>query len=150
MSVIHQEKGNNMGWFYPYGATKKSIIAELTKPEEVLIDKNGVVKLRKTTLKHCYRGNNFAGVLWVVYEMDRSGKKDRIIVCYSMNCYKREWGYKPIEEPMGPYYYSCPLSYLKLVPVEDYPNTTCIEWRKAVQEYHNKRKSNAVPETISR
>jgi hypothetical protein len=139
-----------MGWFYPYCATKKSIIAELTKPEEVLIDKTGVVKLRKTTLKHCYRGNNFTGVLWVVYEMARLNKKDRIIVCFLMKCINKEWGYKPLEEPMGPYFYSCPLSYLRLVPVEDYPNTTCTEWRKGVYEYHNKRKSNAISETVSR
>lgn len=139
-----------MGWFYPYGVTKKDIIASLTKPEEVLIDKNGVVKLRKTTLKHCYRGNNFKGVLWVVYEMDRLGKKDRVIVCFLLQCINKEWGYKPIEEPMGPYYYSCPLSYLKMVPVEDYPDSTSTVWRESVQEYHNKRKSNALPETISR
>jgi hypothetical protein len=42
------------------------------------------------------------------------------------------WGYKDMAEEMHPFFYSCPLGYLALVPV------ACAEWREGVKTYHVK------------
>ena len=36
-----------------------------------------------------------------------------------------------MEESMHPYYYSCPLSYLELVPIDQYGGNA--EWREGVR-----------------
>ena len=45
------------------------------------------------------------------------------------------WGYKDMEERVGPCYYSCPLAYLDMVP------TANEGWRNRVREYHERRKT---------
>ncbi len=44
------------------------------------------------------------------------------------------WGYKELEESMHPYFYSCPLGYLNLVPIEQYGGNA--QWRSLVKQYH--------------
>ena len=46
-----------------------------------------------------------------------------------------QWGYKPLDESMHPYYYSCPLSYLDLAPEQS------AEWRAGVRAYHARRRT---------
>jgi hypothetical protein len=48
------------------------------------------------------------------------------------------WGYKSMDESMGPAYYTCPLSYLDMVPMPDSPYAR--EWREKVREYHAKQR----------
>jgi len=48
------------------------------------------------------------------------------------------WGSKDMEESMGPCYYSCPLSYLDIVPD---PGGYATAWREQVREYWQKRRS---------
>ena len=52
----------------------------------------------------------------------------------NMNRKWNRWGYKDMEESMHPYYYSCPLSYLELVPIDQYGGNAA--WRAGVQQYH--------------
>jgi hypothetical protein len=63
-----------------------------------------------------------------------------------LHCYQGEWGYKPLEESMGPYYFSCPLSYLSEVSIDRYGGNE--EWRELVTEHHRrqaeKRKCRAI------
>jgi hypothetical protein len=51
-----------------------------------------------------------------------------------------------MEESMGPFYFSCPLSYLDLVPIDRYGGNS--EWREQVIDHHRrqaeKRKSRAI------
>lgn len=97
----------------------------------------------------CYRGSVHRGVLWTVWVRRNADgtERDRFIGCDLLQ-YQRgqgpgyEWGYKDMCESMHPYYYSCPLKYLDMVPV------ACEEWRKGVREYHAKRSRKlAVGET---
>ena len=85
-------------------------------------------------LRHCYRGNNFSGVLWSAWEFD-SG--DRGIRCdlLRFDSADGKWSYKPLDESMEPYYYSCPLGYLDLVP--DNSKFARPEWRAKVRQYHD-------------
>jgi hypothetical protein len=43
-----------------------------------------------------------------------------------------------MDESVFPYYFSCPLKYLEMVPLEQYGGNA--EWRKGVQEYHAEKR----------
>lgn len=124
-----------MGWYYQ-DSSRKTLINQLTKEY-----KNGTM-VRKC-IKHCYRGNPGRGVLWSVWNLidENSGKVvDEWIGCDIMQYNSGQWGYKPLSESMHPYYYSCPLSYFKLVPRGN------DEWRKLVLDrYRTRRQSKEKP-----
>ena len=115
-----------MGWTFTREATRADIIAERLAPWS-----NDTHAGR--TLRHCTKGN----VLWTVRELTdkRSRVTERYIGC---DLLQRErgygWGYKDMCESVHPYYYTCPLAYLDLVPV------TCEGWRERVREYHARQK----------
>ncbi len=52
----------------------------------------------------------------------------------------RHWGFKPLEESMHPFAWSCPLGYLNQVPLELYGGNK--EWRDQVAAYHAERANN--------
>lgn len=138
-----------MGWTYPYGVNRKQLIAQRVEGWE---RDTGEMVVKSTCLKHCYRGGVFSGVLWSVWE--RTFTKDsmevqsveRWIQCDLLRCDQGSWGYKDMEESMHPYFYSCPLSYLDLVPIDSYGGNA--EWREQVIEHHHRRaeqrKSRAI------
>lgn len=105
-----------MGWLFTQGASRKDIIERLTKNE------TGYPQ----TLKHCTRGN----ILWSVVENPNG---ERFIRCDKLQRGNGGWGYKDMAESMHPFYYTCPLGYLDMVPV------ACEDWREKVREYHAKQ-----------
>lgn len=126
-----------MGWLFCEDS-KKALIARRTR------DVTGE-KHERRCVAHCYRGNNYSGILWTVWALYADGNEaDRYIGCDRL-AYNRtagwgqSWGYKDMEEGMGPCYYSCPLSYLDMVPPEKFPNSTNADWRTKVRKYHEKR-----------
>ena len=132
-----------MGWLFTYGQTLKGMIAERTEAWEHTTPEGLIVK--STCLRHCYRGCSFSGTLWTVWE--RTFTKDgqpvkpteRWIGCDLLRYYKRDgWGFKDIEEAMGPCEVSCPLGYLEMVPV------ACENWRVGVRAYHERQKARRV------
>ncbi|MBR9802099.1 hypothetical protein GYB59_10570 [bacterium] len=129
-----------MGWTYPYGLNRKQLIAQRVEGWE---RDTGEMLVKSTCLKHCYRGGVFSGVLWSVWERtfmkdgDEVQPSERWIQCDLLRCDQGSWGYKDMEESMHPYYYSCPLGYLNLVPVDRYGGNT--EWREQVIDHHRRR-----------
>lgn len=114
-----------MGWLFPYGATRASLIKDLTEPR-----RDASSGWSNETLRHCTVGN----VLWAVHELTRSdGSKVRYIGCYLLRRSRHGWGYKDLEESAHPVYVSCPLAYLDMVPV------ACPEWREKVRAYWARR-----------
>lgn len=114
-----------MGWLHTYAATKSDIIKERCAREEY-------EKAICSTEKHCCKGN----VLWrvAVHFNKETQVTTRYIACDLLsNSKDYGWGYKDMDESVHPFYYSCPLSYLKDVPV------ACEEWREKVKLYHAKR-----------
>ncbi len=114
-----------MGWLFTKGSTRKELIAELTANSEY----NGVVR-------RCLRHTAVGNVLWTVWEVSGHPEKGiyRYIGCDLLACQRGfGWGYKNMSESMGPFYYSCPLAYLDMVPVANQ------EWRDKVREYHASR-----------
>lgn len=118
-----------MGWLFSK-STKKDMIQRIT-------DRSVSTNCIHETLTSCIRGN----VLWTVTEMTfladgdkyKQGQKHRYIGCFLLQGSGGEWGYKDMDESMHPYYYSCPLSYLRMVPVAN------AEWREKVVRHHQKR-----------
>ena len=118
-----------MGWYHTQGASKKDIVNDIINESFFRNEEKGVTS---KCLRHCVKGN----VLWLLNEYSYDdGKVDKWIGCYLLRSDKGYgWGYKPMNESFGPYYYSCPLSYLEEAPV------ACEEWRAGVREYHEKVK----------
>lgn len=116
-----------MGWYYTYGAAKQDIISELLQGWET-------DKAKVHTLASSVKGN----VLWTVKEyLDKeSGGIKRYICCDLLGDGGDGWGYKPMDESMGPLYYDCPLHYLNMVPD---PGGFATSWREKVRHYHGAR-----------
>lgn len=115
-----------MGWTFTRDTTRGDVIAD-----RIAAWSNDTHTGR--TLRHCTKGN----VLWTVREITdkRAGMTERYIGCDLLRCERGYgWGYKDMEESSGPYYYSCPLAYLEMVPV------ACEAWRARVREYHARQK----------
>jgi len=114
-----------MGWLFKGGYTRRAMIADRTKNWDRTSDDGMLVE--SACLNHCYRGGIGSGVLWSVWErtFTKEGQlvqaTERWIECDLLR-YQRGfgWGYKDMEESMHPYYYSCPLSYLELVPIDQF------------------------------
>lgn len=139
-----------MGWLFTVGSTRRELIAERTQDwqrasNEMLVESN--------CLAHCFRGGRFSGVLWNVWErtFTKDGlevePKQRWIQCDLLQYSKSNdgWGYKDMEESMHPFFYSCPLGYLELVPIDQFGGDE--EWRKCVQSYHQRLKEKRAQRT---
>ena len=114
-----------MGWLFTQGSSKSDIIRKLTATEEN-------ETRRWETLTHSVRGNVLWAVVEITHKQEQTNK--RYIVCYLLRSDKGYgWGYKDMDESMFPYYFSCPLKYLAMVPVAN------ADWRAEVQKYHERR-----------
>lgn len=121
-----------MGWYFSR-QSRSELIAELTAPQET-------ERASATVIAHALRGN----VLWSVVEVTAKtegvhrdlapGQSLRYIRCDLLERSDGQWGYKPLDESMHPYYYSCPLSYLDMAPVQS------PEWRERVRAHHALRR----------
>lgn len=78
-----------------------------------------------------YEGDQW--VLWTVLHF----KGNSLIVCDLIEPSRNGWGYKTMDESMGPYYYSCPARFLELTDGSPYANH---QWRLEVLKYHAVRK----------
>jgi hypothetical protein len=128
-----------MGWLFTSGQTRSELIHRRTKSWA-----NEEAGLEAKCLEHCTVGN----VLWTVWEhRHRDGAVQRYIGCDLMAPQRGYgWGYKDMEESMGPCYYSCPLKYLDQVPEPD--SRYAKEWRGKVRAYHAKRKALVIGATV--
>lgn len=128
-----------MGWTQNLsGKTLKQTIADYTKEGP-----------GRKLLKKCFRGApTHSGVLWTVWEIEcNDGVTRRVIGCDIMEYWRHKgsagWAVKSIDETMGPYYNTCPLSYLDLASgPNSYANESYSkEWRERVRSYHAHRKA---------
>ena len=123
-----------MGWYFS-NQSRSELIAELIATQET---ERASVKV----IAHALRGN----VLWSVTQVTAKaegvhrdlapGQSLCTIRCDLLERSGGQWGYKPLDESMHPYYYSCPLSYLDLAPEQS------AEWRAGVRAYHARRRTS--------
>ncbi|MCP5348799.1 MAG: hypothetical protein H7A04_18255 [Pseudomonadales bacterium] len=125
-----------MGWYYSR-QTRAQLIQELIQPQEG-------ERAYYDVIAHALRGN----VLWSVVRITAKqagifgldiGETTSFIRCDLLQGSGGEWGHKPLEESMHPYYYSCPVRYLDMAPEQ------CREWREGVRDYHARRNARNNP-----
>lgn len=148
-----------MGWTFTYGQKRAELIRERTTINEW--DNKDGTHVKDVVLAHCYRGGVFKGTFYAVHERTivkeaKETSKERWIEVTLMACHKypdygASWGYKDLEESMGPCEVSCPLGYLDMVPertckpdCEGCKKDSCSgmwarNWRAKVREYHATR-----------
>lgn len=135
-----------MGWSFNVDPSfgKADLVRKLTSP--------GYWGPRFQILKHSLVGNN----LWCAVERTKEdGSRERFISLFLLRSGRpgEGWGYKDLDERMGPAAVDCPLSFFDLVPppegegVSEYVR----DWREKVRAYHaekaarRKRRAEAVP-----
>ena len=67
-----------MGWTTIPFSTRKQIIRE--RLENYFLSDNDNYDIHSVPLKHCYRGGNFSGVLWIVWEITKVHKETREVI----------------------------------------------------------------------
>ncbi len=112
-----------MGWDFTRDASKADIVKDClfggAKPTEY-------VPIAHKTVGNC---------LWVVFEHDSQDRNARFIGLYLLEKQRGYgWGYKPMDEGMGPYELSCPLQFLDITPLPQSPFAEA--WRAKVRDYH--------------
>lgn len=140
-----------MGWLFQPGSTRREFIKERTQGWQRASNQ---MLVKSSCLAHCFRGGRFSGVLWSVWEQTLNGDgqevepKRRWIQCDLLQYSKSNegWGYKDMEESMHPYFYSCPLGYLNMVPVEQFGGSE--EWRDGVRSYHQRAKEKRAAKRL--
>jgi len=122
-----------MGWYYTEGASRADVVKERTTSwsgDEV----------SGSCLAYCCVGN----VLWTVWEIHpRKSEPYRYIGCDVMDSAHGSWGYKPMNEQMGPWFYTCPLAYLRMVP-----KVAHVKWRAKVEVHHVCRAKGGHQEAV--
>jgi len=125
-----------MGWYFSR-QTRDQLIRELIKPQ-------AGDQARSEVIAHALRGN----VLWSVVQVtakqagvfDRKEAEPRTFIrCDLLERSGDKWGYKPLDESMHPYYYTCPLAYLEMAPVQSEA------WREGVRAYHRLQAPTTPP-----
>lgn len=119
-----------MGWlFSDRWASKEQLVAYLRSPE-----RNGS---NYEVLASTVRGSRH----WYVA---RYTKDDKVVTFIGLDLMEKStdgvhgWGYKDMDESVGPYHYDCPLRFLDMVRDSE-PVGYAADWRKSVREWHRKR-----------
>ncbi|MDG9757861.1 hypothetical protein N5E31_03670 [Pseudomonas chengduensis] len=129
-----------MGWLYS-SRSRSELIHHLIQAQDHPQTSIHVIA-------HALRGN----VLWSVVEVTAKvegvhkdlapGESMRYIRCDLLQRSGGQWGYKDMSESVHPFYYTCPLSYLDMAPVQS------PEWREHVRAYHAQRRGITAPATL--
>lgn len=142
-----------MGWTFPFGSSRRDLIEERTRSWERTNDETLV---KTTCIAKCFRGGAFSGVLWTVWARTFAVNEqevrptERWIGCDVFE-YSRQhegFGYKDMDESMGPYYFSCPLKYLEMVPIDRFGGNP--EWRAGVMAYHERQRAKRMARAVAR
>ncbi len=118
-----------MGHYFTTGASRADIVKELLTP---LRDKNRLHESKVVV-------EDGEWILWTVEHGEKDGKPFQFIGCYLLrqaNGDSGDWGYKPMDETMGPCFGSVPLDWLDKYPCivpEEYMRGNSDEWRKQVR-----------------
>lgn len=125
-----------MGWRFEYGMSRRRLIDDLTS-------NRSDAQQETVCLARAVRGN----VLWSVWERRGNDGKpsDRRINCDVLR-YEKDygWGHKPMEESMGPVYYTCPLSFLDMAPPTNEAWRAAVRVRAAKQQAQRRLKHRLV------
>ncbi len=119
-----------MGWTFSKGATRRDIIAEILRDYDNRSARWSVVE-----------SHSSPSGLWVA--LANTNDETTLIAFYALEAERNYgWGYKSMDETMGPNYYDVPLTWLDKYAY--YAKTEfSLVWRERVREYHAKRRQTA-------
>lgn len=129
-----------MGWYYGPERNAREV-RDLILREKA---ENG-----RKVLDHAMTGAGHR--LWLAVE-DPSNFDERWVELYLLQGVRDGWGYKPMSEHSGPYYYDCPLRILDAtgIAAEADASGYAHEWRVKVREYHaQNRAGRSLAKTLS-
>jgi len=121
-----------MGWLFLHECRTKAdvrdhLLKDLSRSDE---------RAERRVLKHCTVGNH----LWLAFECvptDPANKPIRVVILALLAKDQGRWGYKDMDETMGPYYFDCPKSVIKAAGPTD--NEHALKWRAQVDEHHKRK-----------
>jgi hypothetical protein len=118
-----------MGWTFSTSWKSKEVLIEYLRSEKRVGTEYKLLHSSVVGNNHWYLFRCPNGVVIIGLDLMQSGGGDG-------------WGYKAIDETMGPTEINCPISYLdKAGPATGYAD----EWRKRVREYHARRSAAPTP-----
>lgn len=127
-----------MGWSYGFHQNKQSLIDELINNKAHSRD------WTVTTIKHHITQEKGYHVLWTLDKVTflkdtelygdayKAGQVVTLIGCYLLDFDGRYWGYSSSAEYCEPFYYSCPLTFLRLAEAGINQG-----WRDKVKLFHD-------------
>jgi hypothetical protein len=120
-----------MGWLFLYEKrSRKEMLEHLRRPERYGQD-NELLRSVAVGNNHWYLcKHKSTDKVWIGLDLMKGSRADRC------------WGYKDIDESMGPCEVNCPLSFLDKASE---PEGYAIEWRQKVREYHAKKAARVAP-----
>ena len=131
-----------MGWSFNLerGGFKETL-RDLSAAEEHVF--NGV-KITRVCLAKCFRGNiRHKGNFWTLWERavfcgDDKIESNKYIVLFLMRCHGGCWGWKDVDETMGPCEINCPESYIRRAspPVNEWARS----WREQSLAWNQSRR----------
>lgn len=147
-----------MGWLFSREwPTKQALIDHLVAPQGCTHTLPGFAggvggwtKGSFKTVEHSISGNHLWAVVDIEYP-DHPEFNARFIALYLLSSGDADgWGYKDLEETMGPCEADCPLRFLDLVPEPDPEKHPYAKgWRDKVRAFHaGKRERASVTKTI--
>jgi len=117
-----------MGWVFTRNQTKNELVNRLIQP--YFDDETGN---SSKCVRHSLKGNH----LWCIFDNcdGKTGLTTRYIALFLLSCDRDYgYGYKDLSESAHPFYYDCPISFFKDVPI-----VACEEWRQIVMSRHNEQ-----------
>ena len=119
-----------MGWSYPYSTQSRAqLIAYLRRPDR-FGESLELVRACATGSHHWYLVRVKAtGMHWIGLDLMQGSRGEG-------------WGYKDLDESVGPCALDCPLAYLK-APHEP-RDGWALKWRQSVQDHHRAKHARPV------
>lgn len=110
-------------------------------------DENGNLTKKVSVLRSCVKGSHYYAAVKVENFINNTEQITAVCcLTYYNPRVKKDYnfGYKSMDETMGPFMYSCPETILNLLTPTD--NKCALEWREACRREINKRKTlNKLP-----
>lgn len=88
-------------------------------------------------IKHSVRGNH----VWVLVK-DKASEEISVVLFLISKFNDGEWGYKDLCDSSGPFYYDCPVSFIK--STQESPRKLCDRtknWHTEVKQFHAKERT---------
>ena len=120
-----------MGWTFPYSTKSRADLVQYLRRPERFGERFELVRASASGNRHWYLVRERAtGLHWIGLDLMQGTRTDG-------------WGYKDMDESVGPCAVDCPLAYLAAphAPRDGW----ALQWRERVRAYHAARRARPVP-----